>query len=70
MLAKKIGKEDKKLVEPMAALLGFLALLHRVSVSPGAVEFCTPGHKAGRGFATMLAAGREKTPAARPQEVG
>ena len=32
------------------AMRDFLTLLYHVSISPGILEFCTPGHRAGRGF--------------------
>ena len=35
-------------------MLGFLGLLNEISVSPDVLEFCTPGHKAGRGFEAIL----------------
>jgi hypothetical protein len=56
MPVKEPVDEDKKRVDPVAALVGFLALLNRVSMSPAVREFCTPGHKAGRGFAPTLVA--------------
>lgn len=49
---KKESTDDKKVIAPQEALIKFLGLLCAVS-RPGVCEFCTPGHKAGRGFGAM-----------------
>lgn len=53
-MKKKVDVEDKKSNKPKEALFGFLRLLNTVSLSPGVREYCTPGHKAGRGFAAVI----------------
>ena len=45
---------DKKQNSPNAAMIGFLELLNAISLSPDAREYCTPGHKAGRGFKAIF----------------
>jgi hypothetical protein len=48
-MAKPISKR-KKQKNPQTAVVAFLELLHEISTSSRVLEFCTPGHKAGRGF--------------------
>ena len=46
--------DDRQAIPPQA-FLGFLSLLNRVSNEPAVLEYCTPGHRAGRGFGIFLA---------------
>jgi hypothetical protein len=50
---KSSGIKVKKQPDSPVALIHFLALLNEVSVSAPVLEFCTPGHKAGRGFEAL-----------------
>lgn len=67
---KKPAIESDKQSDPIASLWGFLGLLNEISLSPEVLEFCTPGHKAGRGFAAMLAAEPVSLVLTLPEEVG
>ncbi len=67
---KKLSTEGNKPDAPKAAMLGFLGLLNHISVSPDVLEFCTPGHKAGRGFQAMVATEQTHLLLALPKEVG
>lgn len=69
MKKNKSSPEDKKKNAARKAILGFLALLNAISVSPDVREFCTPGHKAGRGFEAMLAAEQTSFVLTLPEEV-
>jgi len=55
-MEEKFTKADRKQGNPEQGLLSFLELLNNVSVSPDVREFCTPGHKAGRGYGALLMA--------------
>jgi len=55
-MKKQISTCGKQSFATQQALVSFLSLLNRVS-KPGVAEFCTPGHKAGRGFRAMLLPG-------------
>lgn len=68
-MKKKADVEDKKSNNPKEALFGFLRLLNTVSLSPGVCEYCTPGHKAGRGFTAMLN-GHDRLATLAAEEVG
>ena len=61
--------KDGKQNTPKEALLRFLGLLNEVS-APGVSEFCTPGHKAGRGFVLILHAEQVGLWTLRREEVG
>jgi hypothetical protein len=41
--------------DPQKTLTKFLDQLDAISNSPDMLEFCTPGHRAGRGFGIFLA---------------
>ena len=57
---KSAGLKVKKQSGAPVALIHFLTLLNEVSVSAPVLEFCTPGHKAGRGFEALCAAPRPR----------
>ena len=51
---KKSSTNGNKEDAPRVAMLGFLWLLNQISTASEVLEFCTPGHKAGRGFEILL----------------
>lgn len=66
---KKSDLASIKRTSPQEALLGFLVLLNEISAASGLCEFCTPGHKAGRGFEAMLVADSTHLSVVFPEEV-
>jgi len=69
-MKQKASKADKKQNSPQENLFEFLGLLHEISTSPRVLEFCTPGHKGGRGFVAMLSVQQADLLLTVPEEVG
>ena len=69
-MKKKTSTEDNKQSNPQETLIGPLGLLYEISTSPEVLEFCTPGHKGGRGFAAMLSVQPADLLLTVPEEVG